>query len=208
MSIAHSGRLPVPTPFWEFRLIVAAQQGDVEAQSRLISHYEPLVRHIAATTHLAGADRDDLAQHVRVSLLDAIRAWEPSRGVPFRAFAALCARREAWMVAAAASCSKHLPLNGARPIDAMTDANGHALAETLAARDRPDEDPVAKTIGREHLREILARMSRLSRLERDAITLAAADRPYVEIACALGVGERAVNNALQRGRRKLAAHAA
>ena len=66
-------------------------------------------------------------------------------------------------------------------------------------------DPVAKLLARERLAEILAHARRLSALEHGAITLSLNDRSRRETAHTLGVGERAVTNALQRGRRKLAA---
>ena len=71
------------------------------------------------------------------------------------------------------------------------------------ATGRPDEDPVAKTLARERLRDVLGRAVTLTELERRALALSANDHSHRECAGRLGVGERAVNNALQRARRKL-----
>ena len=68
----------------------------------------------------------------------------------------------------------------------------------------PDEDPVAKVIAREELGGIIGRVHTLSELERRALAMATAGHPYREIAPTLGIRIRAVNNALQRARRKLA----
>ena len=65
-----------------------------------------------------------------------------------------------------------------------------------------------KTLARERLSDIRARVPTLSVLERDALALSANDRSYREIAGTLGIGQRAVNNALQRARRKLIGRAA
>ncbi len=72
-----------------------------------------------------------------------------------------------------------------------------------AVAGRADDDPVAKLIAREALEQICRRARTLSELERRALALSANDRTHGEIAAALGVGSRSVNNALQRARRKL-----
>ena len=53
-------------------------------------------------------------------------------------------------------------------------------------------------------RGILECTRALTELERGALALSANDCKYRDSARVLGVGERAVNNALQRARRKLA----
>ena len=79
-----------------------------------------------------------------------------------------------------------------------------AAQDTLIATGHPDDDPVAKTLGRERLRAVLDGARTLTELERGALALSANDRTHRDSARELGVGERAVNNALQRARRKLA----
>jgi RNA polymerase sporulation-specific sigma factor len=194
---------PDPTPIWEKRLIRAAKRGDRAAEARLLNLYEPMARRIARTLHMPGGEREDLAQEARLGILDAIRAWDPERRVPFKSFAWLCAVRQARMAVNAACAGKHQPLNGARTLHRIAGENGHALEDTLEATGRPDEDPVAKTLGRERLRGILQRAPTLTELERRALALSASDHNHRDCAASLGVGERAINNALQRARRKL-----
>ena len=194
---------PAFTPLWEQRLIRAAKTGDRRAEARLLDLYEPMVRRISGSHYLPGGEREDLAQEARLGILAAIRAWDPDRRVPFRCFAWLCAVREARMAVNAARAAKHQPLNRARSLQAPAGEDGPPLADTLAATGRPDEDPVAKTLARERLRSILDGTGALTELERGALTLSVNDRTHPDSARVLGVGERAVNNALQRERRKL-----
>jgi RNA polymerase sporulation-specific sigma factor len=202
--ITGNGAASTPaTAIWERRLIRDAKRGDRAAEARLIGLYEPMARYIALTHFMPGGDRDDLAQQARIGILGAIHAWDPGRRVPFRSFAWLCAVRETRMAVNAARAGKHQPLNGARTLHAVAGEDGHSLEDTLEATGRPDADPVAKTLAREQLREILMRARTLSELERRALALSANDRSHRESAGALGVRERAVNNALQRARRKL-----
>jgi RNA polymerase sporulation-specific sigma factor len=204
MITGDSAAAAPATTISERRLIRDARRGNRAAETRLIGLYEPMARYIALTHFMLGGERDDLAQHARLGILCAIHAWDPSRCVPFRSFAWLCAVRETRMAVNAARAGKHQPLNGARTLHAVVGENGHALEDTLEATSRPDADPVAKTLAREQLREILERARTLSDLERRALMLSANDHSHREAAGALGVGERSVNNALQRARRKLA----
>jgi RNA polymerase sporulation-specific sigma factor len=195
---------PAFTPLWEQRLIRAAKQGDRLAEAQLLELYEPMVRRITGSLYLPGGEREDLAQEGRVGILAAIRAWDPERSVPFRCFAWLCATREARTAINAARAAKHQPLNQARSLHRPVAEDGVALEDTLIATGRPDDDPVAKTLGRERLRGILDATRALTALERGALACSANDSPHRDSARELGVGERAVNNALQRARRKLA----
>lgn len=203
MTVSETSDPLAFTALWEQRLIRAAKRGDPAAEARLLNLYEPMVRRITAMMYLPGGEREDLAQEARLGILGAIRAWDPCRRVPFRSFAWLCATREARMAVNAARAAKHQPLTRARSLQAPAGEDGPPLEETLAAPGRVDDDPVAKTLSRERLQSILDRSRTLTELERRALALSASDHTHRTSARALGVGERAVNNALQRARRKL-----
>ena len=106
------------------------------------------------------------------------------------------------MAVNAARAGKHEPINGARSLHPVAGEDGHALEDTLQ---RPAVPTAIRSrrrwLGR--LREILARARTLTDLECRALALSANDISHRECAVRLGVGERAVNNALQRARRKV-----
>jgi RNA polymerase sporulation-specific sigma factor len=201
--MSESAKGSVPTPPWERRLIMRAKRGDRAAQTRLLEHYEPMVRRVAAFPVVAGAERDDLAQHARLGIVDAIADWDPDRRVPFKSFARLCAVRGMGAAIEAARAEKRRSLNGARPLHVPIGEDGRTLEETLPATGHPDEDPVAKLLARERLTAIRERASSLTALERQALALSGQGLTHLEIAQRLDVGRRSVNNALQRARRKL-----
>src|SRR3954447_11863479 len=118
-------RIPPPTTGSERRMILAARRGEATAQARVLSQYEPMMRLIARRLYLPGGDPDDLAQEARLGLLDAIRTWDPARGVPFSNFAWLCATREARSAVKSARATKHRPLTTATPIE-LTDPSATA----------------------------------------------------------------------------------
>jgi RNA polymerase sigma factor for flagellar operon FliA len=68
------------------------QRGDTDARNRLIEHYLPLARMIAATLFARrGAmvvEFMDYAQLATVGMIESIDRFDPKRGIPFEAFAA------------------------------------------------------------------------------------------------------------------------
>src|SRR3954454_17603277 len=93
--MSHTARpLPLPTSEPERRLIRAARRGDATALTRILAQYEPMMQRVARRLYLPGSEPEDLAQETRLALLDATRAWDPDRGVPFSNFAWLCATRD------------------------------------------------------------------------------------------------------------------
>ena len=130
------------------------------------------------THFMPGGESDDLAQHARLGVVYALRAWDPCRRVPFSSLAWLCAVRETRRAANAARAGKHQPLNGARALHPIAGEDAYALEDSLEATGRPDADPVAKTLGREQLHEILMRAHALTDLERQALVLYANDHSH------------------------------
>jgi RNA polymerase sigma factor FliA len=66
--------------------------GSAEARERLILHYAPLVRYVAA--RVAGGfpdfvDRDELASSGVIGLIDAVERFDPERGARFESYALL-----------------------------------------------------------------------------------------------------------------------
>src|SRR4051812_21427137 len=202
MDMSDGIRRSGPTSLAERRLIRAARRGDRAAQAELLRRHEPMVRHVARCFRLPGGDTDDLEQHVRLAILDAARDWDPKRQVPFRAFAWICAVRAARLAVKAALAGKHRPINQALALTGAG-AGGLPLAETIADTTRPDDDPLEKAVAREELEGILARLDMLSPFERQVLALSLNGCEYREIAARLQASLKAVNNALQRARRKL-----
>src|SRR4051794_19777477 len=193
----HPDRAP-GTPLWERRLIIAAAQGDRVAQTRLLVHYDALVRAAARRRYPRSADREDVEQLVRLAVVDAMRRWD--RRGSFGGFAWVCAVNASSKAASRAGAQKHQVLDCALRFSPL---RADDVMERHAAYASPDDDPVAKTLAREELRRVVDRAATLTEFERGAVSLSASDYSHRQIAEALHVGTRAVNNALQRARRKL-----
>jgi len=195
-----------------WRLLEAAQRGELGAQEELVRRYEPLVQRVVWKLRLPrGCDRDDLAQEARVGLLAAIRAWRPERG-PFPAFADRCATNQALLALQAACARKHQVLSLAISLDSphehsanpADDGRAPALLDTLAAP-ATRADPQARLLMLEQLASVLRALPTLTPSERAALAMALNGLSYTRLAPTLGGTPKAASQAAYRARRKLAA---
>ena len=189
----------------ELELVMAAQAGDENASSAIITKYRSFVRCKARSYFLAGADRDDVVQEGMIGLYKAIRDFRPERQTSFRSFAELCVTRQLITAIKTASRQKHTPLNTYislhRPA-AAEDEGDRVLSDILAAREVCD--PAEVVIAAWETASIKEGFTgALSGFETDVLRLYVAGSSYCEIADELGRHSKAVDNALQRVKRKV-----
>jgi RNA polymerase sporulation-specific sigma factor len=189
-------------------LVRLFHEGDVEALDVLLERYRRLAGAKARGYFLAGGDYDDLQQEAMIGLFKAIRDFRHGQS-SFRAFAELCVTRQIMTAIKGACRQKHQPLNryvslwGLRVIDDPSER----LVEELFDQRVPDPaDEVVSLEGQAAMRAALATM--LSSLEVDVLRLHLDGCSYQEISDRLGRHTKAVDNALQRIKRKLEAHLA
>ena len=190
-------------------LVVLFRQGHLEALELLFERYRRFTRAKARAYFLVGADRDDIEQEGLIGLFKAVRDYRPERESSFRAFAELCVTRQIMTAIKGACRQKHQPLNryvslwGLRVIDDPSER----LVEELFDQRVPDPaDEVVSLEGQAAMRAALATM--LSSLEVDVLRLHLDGCSYQEISDRLGRHTKAVDNALQRIKRKLEGHLA
>ena len=73
------------------QLWAECRAGEVSARARLIEQYVPLAQAIARGMRVASGalmDADDVRSAASLGLIDAVDRFDPSRGVPFEAYAA------------------------------------------------------------------------------------------------------------------------
>lgn len=88
VSLARSGTVPVASSLAS-ELAVQAQGGDTHARDRLVAANMRFVFKLARRYQHAAAvvDYDDLVSEGAIGLLDAIRKFEPERGIAFITYA-------------------------------------------------------------------------------------------------------------------------
>ena len=187
-------------------LVRKFHEGDDEALDLLLERYRRFARAKARGYFLSGGDADDIAQEAMIGLFKAIRDFRDGQS-SFRAFADLCITRQVMTAVKLACRQKHLPLNryvslwGLR----LTDDPSERLLEELFDQRVPDPaDEVVSHEGQAALRAWLAAL--LSALEVDVLRLHLDGCSYQEISEHLGRQVKAVDNALQRIKRKLETH--
>lgn len=183
--------------------------------SQLIELHRPLALALARDFFLPGADRDDVEAEAMFGLWKAIRDYRADGGASFKTFAKLCIRRQLGTAVKAARRGKHEPLTYAAR--AIENADGETIDVLDLVADEA-ADPARIVEAREEAFALLRAIeTELSPLERRCLVAFANGRSLLEIADELGLAARprpqgrylvmhpkAVDNALQRARRKLA----
>ncbi len=176
-----------------------AREGDNVAEEALVERYIRLVRICARPLFLAGGDSEDLFQEGMLGLLSAVREYQSSKECSFKTFAEICIRNRLHSAIRSASRKKHAPLNDGVSLDVLSDESKSQGPQLL------QRDPEEQVLARESADEFISTYSRcLSKLESQVLDLYLSGLSNAEIAQVLGRDAKAVDNAVQRIRRKLA----
>lgn len=183
-----------------------AASGDRIAEEALVMRYNRLVRVCARPYFLAGGDSEDLIQEGMVGLLNAIREYDPGKGSSFRTYAETCIRNRILSAIRAAARDKHTPLNHYVSYETPL-LDGNTDSYPLSASRQPQQNLEDMLISREERRERLGTLKgQLSGFEAQILDLYLRGLSYVEIASEVDRSPKAVDNAVQRIRRKVAQH--
>lgn len=183
----------------ESTLLRFAKQADIDATERLIQHYARMVRAIARTYYLSGAEGEDAIQEGMLGLLYAIRSYDPSQNTEFSAYARVCIERRLISAWRKANSHKHDPLNYAISLDKSP------FEEDIESDRTADANPESMLIHQEEQRESHERLRELlSFFEAQVLSLYLDGLSYEEIADYLHKPVKSIDNAIQRVRRKTA----
>ena len=177
-----------------------AKAQNVSAEEVLAERYAREVRMCARPYFLIGGDSEDLIQEGMIGLLSAIREYEADKGASFRTYAQICIRNRIRSAVRSSQRRKNAPLNDGVPLDDVLSDESQSLGAHYYAR-----SPEEQVLARETDKEFISAYSRcLSKLEAEILDLYLDGLSYGEIAAASGHDVKAVDNAVQRIRRKLA----
>ena len=176
--------------------VAREKYGDDEAMTALIQRYAPFVRMRAGAYGVKELDADDLYQEGMIALLTAVRNYCAGLNSSFRTFASVCINNKLNSALRAHMREKNAPMRGYL---------------SLSEPEVPEEALTAHTLDPEQLviqsEETDARNRRietlLSLFERQVLKLYLSSYSYEEMSKQLGSSTKAVDNALQRVRRKL-----
>ena len=180
-------------PYTDQEAAYLAQRGDEDAAAYLIAHYLPVLRRQARSICPVGMEWEDLLQEGLIGFLFAISRYDPQREAAFKTFASRCALNRMLTAMEAQGREKRAPK-----------LPGFPLEEGERPIPSPGSDPEEIFIEREFLSRWREQLSTLlSPFEQAALKQYLSGYSYQEIALATNSTAKAVDNALQRVRRKL-----
>ena len=193
----------------DVELVARFHAGSDDALTALLDRYRRFARSKARSYFLVGGDRDDVEQEAMIGLYKAARDFRPEHEAAFRAFADLCITRQIITAIKTATRQKHQALN--QYVSISADRSGDDAGElTLEERihvDRPTGDPAERIVAAERYVAMRHRLAEvLSGFEVEVLSLYAEGRSYQEIGDHLDRHVKAIDNAVQRIKRKLELH--
>ncbi len=180
--------------------------GDPEAMEFLMNKYKNLVRSRARTLFLVGADKEDLIQEGMIGLYKAIRDFKSEKNTSFRNFADLCINRQMYSAIKGSNTKKNQPLNNYISFDSMEGTEGQEspVEQLFGINFEKNKNPEQLVIDKESADVLECTLvGHLSELEKQVLHFYMKDMNYSQIAMALGKEPKAVDNALQRIKKKL-----
>ena len=187
-------------------LVELINGGDSEAMDYLMNKYKNLVRGRARTLFLVGADKEDLIQEGMIGLYKAIRNYDTLKNVSFRNFAELCISRQMYSAIKGSNTRKNQPLNNYISIDSMEVAEDreNPLEQLHGINFEKNKNPEQLVLDKEAASVLeYTLVGHLSEMEKQVLHFYMKDMNYNQIAAALGKEPKAVDNALQRIKKKL-----
>lgn len=174
-------------------LAVKAAAGDDTAIAQLIAAITPAAKAKAAklNSDYARISDDDLVQEGMIGFLEAVKRFDPSKGVPFRAYANLCIESRILSALRKNSNDKNAALTTAVSLDDET-------------QEPFGDDPATLVADNDEAERIFAFMEQnLSEFEKQVLNLKLDGHSYAEISKELYCTEKSVDNAIQRIRKKI-----
>lgn len=174
-------------------LVKLAADGNEDALHTIFERYKGLIRGKASSFSKTESDFDDFMQEAKIGLYKAILNFAPEREVPFCAFAKLCVERQ--VINAVKKISKQLSFEFSLD-DTKEPENGFSY-----------ESPEEVVIGNEAYENIKNIIDvHLTKLEKNVLDLYLVGLSYTVIATRLGKDNKAIDNALSRMKKKIAAN--
>ncbi len=202
-------RLTDYTAFAEEDVVLMAQAGDEAASEYIISKYRTLAKTKSHIYFIAGGDPDDVIQEGMIGIFKAIRDFDPGRDAGFRTFAELCINRQIVTAIKAANRQKYKILNESVSIDYREPGSDGDDAGSLSESMKSGEDtnPESMTLMREVVSYLKANGENIfSPMENLVWNETLKGKTYMEIAREYGKTPKAVDNALQRVKKKVMAY--
>lgn len=153
---------------------------------------------------IIGAEREDIVQEGMIGLYKAIQSYEEDKQNSFKSFANLCIERQLITAIKTSNRQKHMPLNSSLSLSTPVYENNDDDVPLMELfNSKIAEDPLDTITKKEYYKIIGNKIDKnLSDFEKQVLTRYAAGDSYVKIAEKLDTPVKAIDNAIQRIRKK------
>ena len=184
----------------EVEILRKAQGGDQEAVSQILDKYKGFVLMNSRKFFLNGADREDLHQEGMIGLIKAIRKYDDGRNASFSTFASICIRRQIITAVKSSNTGKNKVLNTA--VNAFYE--GEEFNFSYSKKSLNLNNPEEIFLGKEKIKGLKEYLHlSLSKMENEIFEFMLLGNDYIEIAEKTGKKTKAVDNAIQRIKKKV-----
>ena len=177
--------------------------GDKNALDFLIGKYNDIVSMKANRFFIIGAEKEDMVQEGMIGLYKAIKSFDVEKQNSFKTFANLCIERQLITAIKTSNRQKHIPLNSSFSLNtsAYDENDETSIMEILDTK--LVEDPLETITKKEYFEAVESRIDKnLSTFEKKVLDFYVQGESYVNIAIKLDAQVKAVDNAIQRIRKK------
>ena len=184
-------------------LIKLVHSGDKNALDFLIGKYNDIVSMKANKFFIIGAEKEDMVQEGMIGLYKAIKSFDVEKQNSFKTFANLCIERQLITAIKTSNRQKHIPLNSSFSLNtsAYDENDETSIMEILDTK--LVEDPLETITKKEYFEAVESRIDKnLSTFEKKVLDFYVQGESYVNIATKLDAQVKAVDNAIQRIRKK------
>ena len=172
--------------------------------SELIAHFEGLVYAACHSFYMDGQERDDMLQEGRIGLFKALRDYRPTCGASFTSFAVRCIRCQCISAIKAAHRCKHRILNQALSLDVTIYEDNEHMSWLDGLVDERVLSPMQSLISYEDYERCQRIFEQIyTPFDYDIFLARLYGESYEQIAHRMGRNIKAIDNALQRCRRRL-----
>ena len=182
----------------EINLILKAQKGDTVALEAVISRYFWLVRSIVRKYFITNGNEDDLFQEGCLSILKAVREYDPEKNDNILFFMSLCIEAGIRDALRAATRNKHKLLSDAVSLTSFSENTDGAVPSEYVY------DPVHNYIEREGLDTFYENVGKIcSDLHVTVLKYFLEGYTYAEIASMTGITAKKVDNIMYNVKKKI-----
>lgn len=170
-----------------------AKNGDENAFDELVVRYLGTISFIARRFSAEGYEQKDFVQEGLLGLLFSCQTFDENAAASFKSYMSIVVEHRFISIIRKSNAMRNIPQSSL----VMMDDVSESIEDTA-------QNPEELLLCREHLKATLKRLkSILSKNEYDVIMLYGSGLSYKEVARRLSVTEKAVDNALQRARKKI-----